>query len=47
LLRLINLPSNDWEIYYWATENRATPEEFNNEIMDMLKVRSNEDIYKC
>jgi succinate dehydrogenase assembly factor 2 len=36
--RLINLPSNDWEIYYWATENKETPEEFNNVVMDMLKV---------
>nr|CAH0104661.1 unnamed protein product [Daphnia galeata] len=35
--RLINLPSNDWDIYYWATGVRDTPEEFNNEIMDLLK----------
>jgi len=35
--RLINLPSNDWEIYYWATETKPTPEEFDNVIMDMLK----------
>merc|ERR1711915_917599 len=35
--RLINLPSNDWEIYYWATENKPTPEEFDNVVMDMLK----------
>ncbi len=35
--RLINLPSNDWDIYYWATGVRETPEEFNNEIMDLLK----------
>jgi len=35
--RLINLPSNDWEIYYWATETRPTPEDFDNVIMDMLK----------
>ena len=36
--RLINLPSNDWEIYYWATDTKPTPEEFNNVVMDMLKV---------
>ena len=35
--RLINLPSNDWDIYYWATGVRETPAEFNNEIMNMLK----------
>jgi len=35
--RLINLPSNDWEIYYWATNTKPTPEEFDNVIMDMLK----------
>ncbi|KAI9557709.1 hypothetical protein GHT06_017538 [Daphnia sinensis] len=35
--RLINLPSNDWDIYYWATGVRQTPEEFNNEVMDLLK----------
>ncbi len=35
--RLINLPSNDWEIYYWATGTRPTPEEFDNEVMTMLK----------
>ncbi len=35
--RLINLPSNDWEIYYWATGAKETPQEFDNEVMDMLK----------
>lgn len=35
--RLINLPSNDWEIYYWATGVRETPPDFDNEIMTMLK----------
>lgn len=35
--RLINLPSNDWEIYYWATGAKPTPDEFDNEIMDKLK----------
>ena len=38
VFRLINLPSNDWEIYYWATETKPTPEEFDNVVMDMLKV---------
>ncbi|XP_035673739.1 succinate dehydrogenase assembly factor 2, mitochondrial-like [Branchiostoma floridae] len=35
--RLINEPSNDWEIYYWVTGVKPTPEEYNNEVMDMLK----------
>ena len=35
--RLINLPSNDWDIYYWATGNRETPEDFQNEVMDLLR----------
>lgn len=35
--RLINLPSNDWEIFYWATGARDTPEEFENEVMNLLK----------
>lgn len=35
--QLINGVTNDWDIYYWATNVRETPEEYNNEIMDMLK----------
>jgi len=35
--RLINLPSNDWDIYYWATGVTPTPVEFDNEIMQLLK----------
>ena len=32
--RLINLPSNDWEIYYWAVGQKETPEDFDNIVMD-------------
>ncbi|XP_029000853.1 succinate dehydrogenase assembly factor 2, mitochondrial [Betta splendens] len=35
--RLINEPSNDWDIYYWATEALPTPEVYQGEVMDMLK----------
>ncbi|KAM5138206.1 stabilizer of axonemal microtubules 4-like [Mantella aurantiaca] len=35
--RLINEPSNDWDIYYWVTGVQEPPEEFNNEIMHMLQ----------
>ncbi|KAH8254729.1 hypothetical protein KR032_011999, partial [Drosophila birchii] len=35
--RLINGVSNDWDIFYWATETKPTPPEFDTEIMKMLK----------
>ncbi|XP_063992531.1 succinate dehydrogenase assembly factor 2, mitochondrial-like [Diachasmimorpha longicaudata] len=35
--RLINIPSNDWDIFYWAVGVKPTPDEFNNEVMDLLK----------
>ncbi|KZC09237.1 Succinate dehydrogenase assembly factor 2, mitochondrial, partial [Dufourea novaeangliae] len=42
--RLINLPSNDWDIFYWATGAKPTPPDFDNEIMDLLKKHiKNED----
>lgn len=34
---LINDVSNDWDIYYWATNIKPTPEEYDNEVMAMLK----------
>ncbi|XP_034735374.1 succinate dehydrogenase assembly factor 2, mitochondrial isoform X2 [Etheostoma cragini] len=35
--RLINEPSNDWDIYYWATEAQPTPDVYQGEVMEMLK----------
>uniref|UniRef100_A0A0B7BV86 Succinate dehydrogenase assembly factor 2, mitochondrial n=1 Tax=Arion vulgaris TaxID=1028688 RepID=A0A0B7BV86_9EUPU len=35
--KLINQPSNDWDIYYWVTGVTATPEEFQSDVMDLLK----------
>ncbi|XP_030028141.2 succinate dehydrogenase assembly factor 2-A, mitochondrial-like isoform X2 [Manduca sexta] len=35
--RLINSPSNDWDIFYWIVEKKPTPKEFDNEIMNLLK----------
>lgn len=35
--KLINLPTNDWDIFYWATNVKPTPDEYSNEIMDLLK----------
>lgn len=40
---LINLPTNDWDIFYWATNVKPTPEEYNTEIMDMLKKHVSND----
>ena len=34
---IINLPSNDWEIYYWITGKDEVPEEYDNAVMKMLK----------
>lgn len=34
---LINQPTNDWDIFYWATKVKPTPEKYNNEIMDLLQ----------
>lgn len=34
---LINNVTNDWDIYYWATNLKPIPEEYDNEIMAMLK----------
>ncbi|GFX99092.1 succinate dehydrogenase assembly factor 2, mitochondrial [Trichonephila clavipes] len=35
--KLINIPSNDWDLFYWATGVKETPSEFQNEIMELLK----------
>ncbi|KAF7703557.1 succinate dehydrogenase assembly factor 2, mitochondrial isoform X1 [Silurus meridionalis] len=35
--RLINEPSNDWDIYYWATEAQPTPDVYQGEVMELLK----------
>lgn len=40
---LINQPTNDWDIFYWATNTKQTPENFDNEIMDMLKKHVSND----
>ncbi|XP_060526806.1 succinate dehydrogenase assembly factor 2-B, mitochondrial-like [Cylas formicarius] len=35
--KLINTPSNDWDIYYWATEIKQIPKEYDTEVMRLLK----------
>lgn len=34
---LINKPSDEWDIFYWATGKKPVPVEFDNEIMSLLK----------
>lgn len=35
--KLINVPTNDWDIFYWATNVKPTPPQYDHEVMDMLK----------
>ena len=35
--KLINTPSNDWDIYYMLTGKIETPEEYQHHITDLLK----------
>lgn len=41
--KLINIPSNDWDIYYWATGVKEIPDEYNNEMMDLFKKHVSND----
>ncbi|XP_055328525.1 succinate dehydrogenase assembly factor 2, mitochondrial-like [Paramacrobiotus metropolitanus] len=34
--KLINEPSNDWEIYYWVAGVRPVPQEFQSKVLDKL-----------
>ncbi|XP_017077804.1 succinate dehydrogenase assembly factor 2-B, mitochondrial [Drosophila eugracilis] len=46
--QLINGVSNDWDIFYWATETKPTPPEFDTEIMQLLKehVKNHEKVQR-
>jgi len=35
--KLINQPTNDWEIYYWMTGVKEVPEEFQSDVMTLLQ----------
>lgn len=35
--KLINTPSNDWDLYYMAVGKLETPEEYQHRVMDLLK----------
>jgi len=42
--KLINEPSNDWDIYYWAIGKTEVPEEYASDMMTLLmKFTKNED----
>ena len=34
---IINLPSNEWDIYYWITGKNDVPEEYDNDVMKMMQ----------
>ena len=38
--RLINGVSNDWDIYYWVVGQKETPQVFDNQVMDLLKLHA-------
>lgn len=35
--QLINGVTNDWDIYYWATDLKPIPEEYNTKTMELLR----------
>lgn len=35
--KLINKPSNDWDIYYWIVGTKPVPDEYNNEMFALLQ----------
>uniref|UniRef100_A0A8C4NEU1 Succinate dehydrogenase assembly factor 2, mitochondrial n=1 Tax=Eptatretus burgeri TaxID=7764 RepID=A0A8C4NEU1_EPTBU len=35
--RLINKPSNDWDLFHWITGAQSPPSEFDNEVMHLLQ----------
>ena len=35
--KMINTPSNDWDLYYMAVGKIETPQEYQHHIMDLLK----------
>jgi len=45
--KLINQPTNDWEIYYWVTGVKEVPEEFQSDIMTLLQAYSQNKEGEC
>lgn len=44
--RLINLPTNDWDIFYWATKTKPTPPQFETPVMELLREHLNSKVSK-
>lgn len=42
--RLINLPTNDWDIFYWAIKTKPTPPEFETSVMRLLREHINSKV---
>lgn len=45
--RLINKPSNDWDIFNWAIGKKPTPAEFDNEVLTLLKNFAKNENKEC
>ena len=45
--KLINQPSNDWDLYYWMIGNKPTPEEYDNEVMNLMKEHAKNEERNC
>ncbi|CAB3224982.1 unnamed protein product [Arctia plantaginis] len=45
--RLINSPSNEWDLFYWMVQKMPTPPEYDNEVMDMLKKHAKNEERLC
>jgi succinate dehydrogenase assembly factor 2 len=45
--RLINKPSNDWDIFNWAIGKKPTPPEFDNEVLTLLKEFTKNENKEC
>jgi len=45
--KLINQPTNDWEIYYWMTGVKEVPEEFQSDVMTLLQRHAKNEEKEC
>jgi len=45
--RLINKPSNDWDLFYWIMNKVDTPKDYDTPVMDMLKKFSQNEVMEA
>jgi len=45
--KLINQPTNDWEIYYWVTGVKEVPDEFQSDVMTLLQKHAKNEEKEC